>query len=319
MYRHLKVYLVALMLLVTLATLGGSVSGYPTSETNFYFYEDEKFVNETVLATYYRSDDRTTNYFFESFDGSGGTYDIIDGVSDPSRTGKNWGAKKTNVDSESFDWGENTEPTGAMWFNFTDGGTADSSGSAIWFGNGTLDVDVRSFELDFLLEDDTEAVSICSTGWVLRLFCVNFTADDGNATVHTGVTTPEKGGSFNRSFDSGKWHHMIFSVVNDLVNGFEMTIFIDNASVVIEDSKQSGLGADIGFQLYPLTWTGAAIGRDIVIDNLVVYNGSFNSSEISSALSGTSMSLTLQGILPVMVTLAVVGMIIGIVKKVESE
>ncbi len=307
-----KGILAVLILLVAVITSMGA-SAYPSGSIDFYTYSDEQFVNTSVLSEYYVDDERIDDYFYESFDGEAGEYDFIDGVSTEYAYGLN--AKKTNVDSESFDWAGNDRGTGALWFNFTDGTTSPGAAHLpnVYLDNGTFGDDVSTIEFDFLLEDDTEYTSIGGT-WFDGRWGINFTADGENDTFFTSTTNPDIEQTFGFAFSSGVWHHLILSYTNNLIDGFELTCFVDNASVVITDGRLDTPTVPFS-TIYTWIDTGVVMGRDIVIDNLVFYNGSFNSTEIGLALSGSYLDAQLNDLLAVVITMAMLGMVIGLIKK----
>lgn len=315
MKNRISAYLIAVMLLVTVTALGGTVIGTATEEYTFGSYDREDFVNSSVIAEYYGTDDRTDDYMLETFNDCSGNdcsaYDIIDGITDPALGGQQTGVAFTSSPSESFGGS-------AVFINTSDGETAGAADTAVlYLSNSTLDDEVFTLEFDFMLDNDDEdfvfMIEILSE-WALVF---NHTADGANDTIHTALTTPDIGSSLGFELAEGVWHHLILSVCNDMVNGLVVTVFISNTTIEFTDSRDSSLTTLENGRMALGPLSGADAGSDFVFDNIAYYNGSFNTSEVTAALSGTYISAQLGSFFQVALTLGIIGMIIGVVKRVS--
>jgi hypothetical protein len=306
----------SLFMLLVLSLFIGASGGCVTAETTVTYTTHSRtdFINETVIANSFSGDDRIDDYQHETFDDP---YTYIGGISE----GWAYDTNYTTDETESFGGS-------AIYINVEDGHSFNINNAEynIVHLNST-DGDVQAFELDFMFEDNSYTGYLC-TQWFGYEFagnpatCVNITSS--NTTVFTKLPNPDLGASLGYQLEAGKWHHMIQSVKNNIVDGLEVTIIIDNVSVVMNAPKKAGLALDtfkIGW-MPGFSGTSVTGGRDIILDNLILYNGSFNDTELIGALS-TVHTLAIVGeitgiflaFIPVMIIVGIIPMMTGITKK----
>lgn len=304
--------IMGILLMIALVTAGGTVTG--TTTVTYQAISLDQMVNETVIYDYYNSagDSRVDNYMLETFDSC--TTDDIDscmdhmaGENDP--WGNHMGVKTTQTTGEYYG-------TSALWFNATDGETyATGSGDAILYvDNSTKTDNVATVEFDVLFESDTEAIEL---GFVFGSYFVYLNSSDGfdyNWSVTQTFTNPDVKQTFAYNISRGEWHHVIISVVDSLIDGFELTFWIGNTSIVFSDSKQ-GIGNPDFKTVFTALDNGDSLGSDIVIDNVAMYNGSFNYTEIYTALTREYTSAVISSYLPVIIMLSFVGILVAMMRK----
>lgn len=294
----------ALVIVMTAICGPGSVQATPTMTTTYD--TPDLYVNETAIADYYSDDSRTDDYMHETFD-SCITEDIEScmdhgvGEYDGYMAGTNYvGVKSTQASGEFFG-------TSAIWFNASDGETYTSSaGDAyVFLDNSTKTDSVGTIEVDILIEQDTEEFEL---GFYFGSYIVYLNQTDAdefstNTSISQTFTAPDTGVDLQFNLSKGTWHHVIISVVDNLIDGFELTVFVDNVSVVFSDNKL-GIG-NPDFKTVGITLdNGDSIGTDVLMDNLVMYNGSFNYSELYDAVAGTHLNQSIEslmGLLPLMI------------------
>jgi hypothetical protein len=289
-------------------------AGNTVADVSYHYstLEGEYLVNETVLYDYYgpQGDSRVDDYMLEDFDDS--TYEFIDGISATKANGMYHHITTTTGEY----LGE-----GALYINSTDSASTFNPSSVarpfIYIDNSTLTDSVWAWEFDFMLEQDTEPMSM-EFGIGGGFLYLNLSATTTTITSYYTGLTPDQGSTHYYNVSNGVWNHAIISIVDNIIDGFEMTVFINNASAIFNDNKQSltttsGLST-IGFYATTAT-TGNDRGRDLIFDNLVMYNGSFNSTEILRALTLTYTETLISSMIPLIITVSVFGMIIAVVGK----
>lgn len=312
-----KVFTVLMALLLTILSTGIVSGDTATAYLNSHnsITNGDQWTNTSVLGSFYVGDDRVADYMWEDFDDT--TYDFIDGLSCGWKAGGT--STGTCVDQSTLTdfFGD-----GGVIINSTDSAStfamASKTSSAMYIDNSTLTDDVYTWEFDIMLEEDTEPFSMRMIVGGENIY-LNLSVVATNMSVHQTQSDPHLGDFFEYNISSGEWHKVIVSVSDTFAGGFNVTVFIDGVSVSLGMSFQ-GIADNTGFSaiwFYLPAESGNSndLGRNALMDNLIMYNGSFSEAEIYRAMTQTYNMGMITDLLPLIVTVAVFSMIIGVIGK----
>ncbi len=198
----------------------------------------------------------------------------------------------THQSSESFDGH-------AFYLNSPDDSDWPSSGFSFYVENGSRTA--QTVEYDFMFEDESGKglrmgiIDRLGVNPTLQLY-INLSCDGNGAQPYDHVYLKEYSEAHHSDNEMSLglnlapvvWHHLILSFENDIVDGFNYTVVIDNVSVNWRDTDKHDLSGALDGRLLVAPEESQdgtdEHGKDFIIDNISAYNSSYSEVDILNAI-----------------------------------